>query len=165
MGLAERLEPIIAPLVVGLGYEVWRIEWNAGRRTLQVMAERSDGAGMTVEDCAAISQALSPALDVEGAIAGGYILEVSSPGLDRPLVKPEHFARYVGRDARVETTEPVEGRRRFRGRIAGCVENRLRLEVEGRVFEVPLVAVRRARLVPGEEDFGLEAGKDMEAGN
>src|SRR5437773_11488495 len=103
-----------------MGYRLVRVALiGAQRPTLQVMAERRDEAAMTVEDCADISRSISALIDVEDPIAGAYLLEVSSPGIDRPLVRPEDYDRFAGFEARIELGEPVDGRKRYRVRLPG----------------------------------------------
>ena len=148
------IERAIEPTVAAMGYALVRVMMSGGASNpvLQVMVERTDERSMTVEDCAEISRAVSAVLDVEDPIAGAYRLEISSPGIDRPLFKPAHFERFKGEVAKVETIEPIEGRKRFQGRLLG-VENGavlVGLDDGGRVA-VPLGAVRRAKLVLTDE--------------
>ena len=121
-GLAARAAAIVTPVLEQLGFRLVRARlMNQNGQTLQIMAERPDGA-MTVDDCEAASQALSPELDVADPISGEYRLEVSSPGIDRPLMRVSDFLRAVGHEAKIELTRPLEsGRKRFRG-IIGAVE-------------------------------------------
>src|SRR3546814_4228364 len=121
MDVAARIEEIVAPSLADLGYDLVRVSLTgaAARMTLQVMAERRDGAGMTVEDCAAISRAVSALLDVEDPIRGAYVLEVSSPGIDRPLTRARDYERFAGYEAKVELRRTMDGRRRYRGRLMG----------------------------------------------
>lgn len=113
------LDTLVAPAVEAAGYRLVRLRLMGGKRkTLQVMAERPDG-GMDVEDCAALSRALSEVLEAADPIADEYVLEVSSPGIDRPLTALEDFARFAGHEARVELARGVEGRRRFKGVLIG----------------------------------------------
>ncbi|MEL6277747.1 MAG: ribosome maturation factor RimP [Pseudomonadota bacterium] len=115
----EKIARIIEPSAEGLGYRLVRVRLMGGRRpTLQVMAERPDG-GMDVDDCAELSRTVSAVLDVEDPIDGEYVLEVSSPGIDRPLTRAEDFDRYKGFEARVETHDMIEGRKRWRGTLIG----------------------------------------------
>jgi ribosome maturation factor RimP len=152
-----RIAALIEPTLKDLGFELVRVHLSGGRSpTLQVMAERIDGRGMTVDDCAEISRALSPLLDVEDPIASAYTLEVSSPGIDRPLVKAADFDRFAGFEARFESARPVEGRRRFRGRLQGLAGDRVRIRCEDAEFQVPLADVQKARLVINEELLGAE---------
>ncbi|MCR8724435.1 ribosome maturation factor RimP [Frigidibacter sp. ROC022] len=115
----RRLAEIIAPTVEGLGFEVVRVRLLGGKKkTVQIMAERPNG-GIEVDDCARISTAISAALDVEDPLDETYTLEVSSPGIDRPLTRLKDFETWEGYEARVETTELIDGRRRFRGMLDG----------------------------------------------
>src|SRR5262245_49006354 len=113
--------PLIEPTVRDLGFNLVQVRMMGGsRRTLQVMAEPVDRARvMTVEDCAAISRAVSAVLDVADPIEGAYSLEVSSPGIDRPLVRPGDFERFSGFEAKVECEPAVQGRKRFKGLLRG----------------------------------------------
>ena len=139
-----------------MGYAVVRVRLsNAREPVLQAMIERADGAPVTVDDCAAVSRAVSAVLDVADPIAGSWSLEVSSPGRDRPLVREADFERFAGREAKLETAEPVGGRRRFRGRLLGCADRAVRIELGGDgAIEVPFAAIRAARLVPAERAAG-----------
>jgi ribosome maturation factor RimP len=144
--LLHRIEDIVAPTIVGMGYELVRVAMSKGG-TLQIMVEPSDGRPMDVEGCAVLSRALSAVLDVEDPISGSYTLEVSSPGIDRPLTRPKDFVRWSGHLARVETAEPIEGRRRFKGTLLGLQEGKVKLRLDDGVeAEVPLTAVSRAKL-------------------
>lgn len=129
-GLAARVAAIAEPVIEDLGYRLVRVKLSsADGCTVQIMAERSDGS-MAVEDCEAVSRALSPVLDVADPIERAYRLEVSSPGLDRPLVRKSDFDRYAGHLARVEMEMPVNGRKRFRGTLAGTEGDTARLTRE-----------------------------------
>jgi ribosome maturation factor RimP len=144
--LLRRIEDIVAPTIVGMGYELVRVAMSKGG-TLQIMIEPADGRAMDVEACAVLSRALSAVLDVEDPMPGSYTLEVSSPGIDRPLTRPKDFARWAGHIARLETAEPVEGRRRFKGTLLGLEGDLVKLRLEdGKEAEVPLSAVSRAKL-------------------
>jgi ribosome maturation factor RimP len=144
--LLRRIEDIVAPTVVGMGYELVRVAMSKGG-TLQIMIEPSDGRPMDVEACAMLSRALSAVLDVEDPIPGAYTLEVSSPGIDRPLTRPKDYARWAGHLARLETAQPVEGRRRFKGTLLGLSDDMVRLRLDdGTETAVPLSAVSRAKL-------------------
>jgi ribosome maturation factor RimP len=131
-----------------MGYRLVRVVITSGRRaTLQVMAERLDAQPMTVDDCAQISHSVSALLDVADPIPGAYMLEVSSPGIDRPLVRTEDYDRFAGFEAKIELTRPIDGRKRFRGRLLGTAGGKLRLFTEAGETELPLDAVGRAKLV------------------
>lgn len=145
--LLRRIEDIVAPTVVGMGFEVVRVAMSRGGGTLQIMIEPADGRPMDVEDCANVSRALSAVLDVEDPIPGAYTLEVSSPGIDRPLTREKDYVRWVGHIARMETTEPVDGRRRFKGLLLGLEGGGVRLKLDdGKEVVVPLSIVSRAKL-------------------
>lgn len=144
--LLRRIEDIVAPTIVGMGFELVRVHLSRGG-TLQVMIEPADGRPMDVEDCANVSRALSAVLDVEDPITSAYTLEVSSPGIDRPLTRAKDYVRWTGHMARLETTEPVEGRRRFKGTLLGLEDGIVKLRLEsGEETGVPLSAVSRAKL-------------------
>jgi ribosome maturation factor RimP len=116
---------ILEPVVESLGYRLVRVRlMNSGGRTLQIMAERPDGS-MRIEDCEKVSRAVSPVLDVEDPIEGSYRLEISSPGIDRPLVRLEDFSRWAGHEAKIELRTPLDGRKRFRGTIEGVEGGRI----------------------------------------
>ena len=153
MDRVKAIDRLIAPTLAGMGYALVRARLSGGgRRTLQVMAERSDGATMKIEDCAEISRALSALLDVEDPIEGAYDLEVSSPGIDRPLVRLDDFARFVGFDAKIETARPIDGRKRFSGRLDGVSAGRVRIDLGGgNVAALPHEDIREAKLVLTDE--------------
>ena len=118
-GRAARVAALAEPVLAGLGYRLVRVRISGfAGCTVQIMAERPDGT-MTIEDCEAASRALSPVLDAADPIEGSYRLEISSPGIDRPLVRRSDFDRYAGHIAHVEMTAPIDGRRRFRGELRG----------------------------------------------
>ena len=113
------MEALLVPAVNAAGYRLVRLRLMGGKRkTLQILAERPDGQ-MDVEDCARLSRTLSEVLEAADPIADEYVLEVSSPGIDRPLTAPDDFKRFAGHDARVELVHGIEGRRRFKGRLMG----------------------------------------------
>jgi ribosome maturation factor RimP len=142
------IETLIAPSLEAMGYRVVRVAFTGGRRaTLQIMAERTDDAPMTVDDCADVSRTVSALLDVADPIASAYMLEVSSPGIDRPLVRREDYTRFAGFDASVELAQPLDGRRRFRGRLIGLEGDEVRLDLGAEQVLLPLAAIARAKLV------------------
>ena len=143
---------IIEPALEAMGYRVVRVALTGAQRpTLQVMAERADEAAMSVEDCADISRSISALLDVADPIAGAYTLEVSSPGIDRPLVRPEDYDRFAGFAARIDLSKPLDGRKRFRGRLLGRAEQHVRLADETGEVRLPLAAILRAKLLLTED--------------
>ena len=126
----RRLADIVGPVIEGLGFELVRIRLMGGRtRILQIMADRPDG-GIEVDDCATISTAVSAVLDVEDPIEENYVLEVSSPGIDRPLTRLKDFDMWVDYEARIETTELIDGRRRFKGTLQGTEGDEVLIEIE-----------------------------------
>jgi ribosome maturation factor RimP len=145
---SERIAELIEPTLRDMGFELVRVLVGGGRQpTLQVMAERSDLTTMTLDDCAAISHALSPLLDVADPLPQAYRLEVTSPGIDRPLVRPADFARFAGFEVRIETELPIDGRRRFQGRLLGLDEGKVRLRFAEREVVIEFVAIKKAKLV------------------
>lgn len=152
MDASGHIEKIVTPTLDGMGYELVRVRMTGGdRQILQIMAERTDGAAMTVEDCALISNAVSAVLDVEDPIQSAYSLEVSSPGIDRPLTRPRDFERFAGFEVKVEMYEMTGGRKRFRGRILGLTEDRLRLATNEGEVELPVAGILRAKLLMTDE--------------
>lgn len=141
-GLPARVAAIAEPVLEGLGYRLVRVKVSgADGGTVQIMAERPDGS-MTVEDCENASRALSPVLDVADPIERAYRLEVSSPGLDRPLVRKSDFERYAGHLARIEMEIPVDGRKRFRGLLLGTQGDMARLRRDDAENEAPEALLR-----------------------
>jgi ribosome maturation factor RimP len=131
-----------------MGYDIVRILLSGGRRqVLQIMLDRKDGKPIDVEDCASVSRAASAILDVEDPISGGYTLEVSSPGIDRPLTRLADFARFAGFDARVEMEQSVGGQRRFSGRLLGVEGLEIVIETEEGVQRLPFSGMRKAKLL------------------
>jgi ribosome maturation factor RimP len=146
-GVPGRIALLAEPIAEDLGFRLVRVRITGQNGcTVQVMAERDDGT-MSIEDCTALSRALSAALDVEDPIRGEYNLEVSSPGIDRPLVRPGDFSRWAGHEAKIETAELVDGRKRFRGRLAGIDEAGVHLQAEGGDGGAPGEIVLPANLI------------------
>jgi len=129
-GPALMIAKIAEPVLADLGFRLVRVRVSGtGNSEVQITAERSDGT-LTIDDCVAITRGLSPVLDVEDPIAGKYRLEVSSPGIDRPLVRPCDFENKAGFVAKIEMREALAGRRRFKGRLEGFVDNEVRIFVK-----------------------------------
>jgi len=150
-GTEARIANIVEPAIRGLGYRLVRVKLSAmNGTTLQIMAERPDGA-MSVDDCEAVSRDLSPLLDVEDPIDREYHLEVSSPGIDRPLVRRSDFETWGGHLAKIELEQMLDGRKRFRGKLAGVEGDSVRIALEkaddGTFAMVPLAAIAEAKLV------------------
>lgn len=152
-GLDRRVAEIIEPVLEAMDFRLVRVRlMNQNGQTLQIMAEKNDGT-MTVEDCEAVSMAVSPVLDVDDPISGAYHLEVSSPGIDRPMVRKSDFVRWTGHVVKCETSVMLEGRKRFRGRIAAADDNGFTVERsdiaygESPVVTVPYTALSEAKLI------------------
>lgn len=148
----RRIERIVEPALADMGYELVRVRLSGTTRpTLQIMADRADGSGMTVEDCAEISHAVSAMLDVEDPIRGAYSLEVSSPGIDRPLTRAKDFERFAGFEARVELAHSFEGKRRFHGRIEAFEDGHVRLATTQGEIVLPFDDIQHAKLLLTDE--------------
>lgn len=146
--ITEKVERLIEPAIEAMGFELVRVRLTGDqRRVLQVMAEPSETSTMTVDNCAAISRTISMLLDVEDPIPGEYVLEVSSPGIDRPLVKSKDFERFAGYEIKLEAARLIDGRRRFRGRLKGIVDGSVRLELESGEAEIAYTDIAHAKLV------------------
>jgi len=182
MDALERIGQIIGPTIEGMGYDLVRVHLTGGQRpTLQIMAERQDDAPMTVDDCADISRAVSAVLDVEDPLPGAYTLEVSSPGIDRPLTRGKDYVRFAGLVVRVETMLPVNGRKRFQGRLLGLEDGIVRIALEApepkdkrpgkapkepppaEVAEVPYDMIQRGKLVLNDELLKMAAEAQADA--
>ena len=146
--LRDTLAARLAPLVEGLGYELWELEYSPGRGNGFLRLYIDAAAGITLDDCERVSRAVSEALDAEDPIPGQYTLEVSSPGLERPLRTAQQFARFVGETVSVETVQPHEGRRRFKGALVAAGETTIEIEVDGRRWTLPVAGIRKAHLAP-----------------
>jgi ribosome maturation factor RimP len=144
----EELTRLLEPAIEQLGYELADLELRlAGRDSLvRVFIDKPEGVGL--EDCETVSRQVSAVLDVEDPVPGHYVLEVSSPGLDRKLTKSAHYRRYVGDDIRVQLRFPIEGRRKFRGRLTAASEETIQIDVDGQLHELPIATIDTARLVP-----------------
>ena len=153
---------MIEPTVAALGFELVRVTFGGSRRpTLQVMAERPDGT-MSVDDCASLSRELSALLDVEDPIAGEYMLEVSSPGIDRPLTRLKDFDRWAGFQARLELDASIDGRRRFKGTLRGVEGDSVRLDVDDATLALPFDRIAKAKLVMTDALLAHAAAADDE---
>lgn len=147
----RRLAEIVTPVIEGMGYELVRLRLMAGKtRTLQIMADRPEG-GIEVADCAEISTAVSAVLDVEDPLEDAYVLEVSSPGIDRPLTRLKDFDAWQGHEARIETTELIDGRRRFKGMLAGSEGDEVLIEIEEGTIGLKFDWLSDAKLVLTDE--------------
>ncbi len=144
----DELRRLLEPSIEQLGYELSDIEVKLGGKdgVLRIFIDRPEGIGL--EDCEAVSRQVSTLLDVEDPLPGQYVLEVSSPGLDRKLTKFEHFQRYTGEDVRIKLRLPIAGRRNFRGALCAAHKEMIEIEVDGERHSLPLAAIESARLVP-----------------
>jgi ribosome maturation factor RimP len=149
MAMKAQLLRLLEPAVAAAGYELVELEFSpASRRALlRVYIDRTDGGLVSVEDCAQASRVIGGVLDAADPIERAYELEVSSPGFERPLRTRGHFERFLGQEARVELDAPLEGRRRFRGRLVALDGDELEMEVDGRHWRLPLGQIHKARLV------------------
>lgn len=149
MAAIDRLNSLLKPLVEDLGYEFVGVEYlsNPKNRLVRIYIDRPE-VGIGVDDCERVSHEVSALMDVEEPVSGQYTLEVSSPGLERPLFEPAHFQRFAGEQARIVMHVPIEGRRKFKGRIVRADEDVVVLEVDGVDCELPLGGVHRATLAP-----------------
>lgn len=146
--MRERLVELLAPVVDGLGYELWELEFasRAGGGVLRLYIDSPQG--ISLEDCERVSRQVSERLDESDPIPGHYNLEVSSPGLDRVLRTPAHFQRFLGERARVEMRSSVEGQRRFLGTVRAANDREVLLDVEGEEVRLPIDGIHKARLAP-----------------
>jgi ribosome maturation factor RimP len=158
VGLEARIVAIIEPTIADLGYELVRVQvLGRERPTVQIMADRADGALIGIEDCEKISRSVSAVLDVNDPIPGRWTLEVSSAGIDRPLTRLKDWQRFVGHLARIELAAPVAGRRRMSAVILAADANTVRLRDSAGEFEVPFADIRRAKLVLTDELIAASA--------
>jgi ribosome maturation factor RimP len=165
-GPALRVAKVVEPVLDGMGFRLVRVKMSGS--TLQIMAERPDGS-FTIDDCEQASRAISPMLDVEDVISNRYFLEMSSPGIDRPLVRQEDFERWAGHEAKIEMAVPQAGRKRFRGILEGFADGEVRLFIdnpeggsERLLVGVPFADIGEAKLIL--TDALIEAAKSRRAG-
>jgi len=146
--IRETLLRLLEPVIEALGYELVELEFHPQGRggLLRIYLDREGGIG--VDDCERASRQVSSVLDVEDPIPGTYTLEVSSPGLDRPLRKAEDYARFAGQRAKLELLLPRDGRRRFSGTLRGIEGSEVQIEVDGVIYRLPLADIGKARLIP-----------------
>jgi ribosome maturation factor RimP len=146
MRVQQRLIDLIQPVVEGLGYELVGVEFDGRQRLLRVYIDSPEGIGL--DDCTRVSNQVSGMLDVEDPISGHYQLEISSPGLDRPLFTLAHYRRFEGELARLHLARAIEGRRRFKARLAGTDGDTVLVDDGGLVLRIPFEAIEKARLAP-----------------
>ncbi len=144
----DELARLLEPTVEGLGYELADLELRIGGQggVIRLFIDKADGVGLG--DCENVSRQVSAVLDVEDPVPGHYVLEVSSPGLDRKLTKPAHFLRFLGHEVRVQMRFPIDGRRKFRGKLLTADDQSFEVEVDGKTHSLPMATMESARLVP-----------------
>ena len=142
------IRDLIEPSIAAMGFDLVRVQFmGGGGKTLQVMVERQDRRPVNVDDCAEVSHVISALLEVEDPVSSAYILEVSSPGIDRPLVRLDDYSRFSGFEARVETAGQINGQRRFTGRIEGVDDELVQINCGGKVTDIPFREIQKASLV------------------
>jgi ribosome maturation factor RimP len=145
---AEQIRQILGPILESMGLSLWDLEFHkqGPQWLLRIFIDRESG-GVTLNDCEIVNRDLGAALDVEDIISHPYTLEVSSPGLDRTLSKPEHFARFAGSTVKIKTFQPINGQKVFRGKLLGLVEGMVNVELEtGVVLEIPVTGITKSSL-------------------
>jgi len=149
MSANDKLEALLAPVVEDLGYEYVGIEYssNPKNRLLRLYIDQPE-TGIGVDDCETVSREVSALLDVEEPITGQYTLEVSSPGIERPLFTAEHFSRFIGEMAKVQLHAPIDGRRKFKGLIVAVADDEVTLAGDGQQWQLPLADMLKAHLAP-----------------
>ena len=149
MSLHERrIFDLIEPAVVGLGLDLVGVELGTGNGRPLVRIFIDSASGITVDDCERASRQIGALLDVEDPLPDAYVLEVSSPGLDRPLMTPDHFTRFAGRSVRLSTREPIDGRRKWTGELLGCHNGNVLIRADREDERIPLALVKKANLIP-----------------
>lgn len=153
MVLERKIKEVLLPSLEAIGFSLVRIRIMGGgeNRTLQLMIDRLDEQPISIEDCAFVSRNVSALLDVEDPINGAYMLEVSSPGIDRPLTKERDFERYVGFEAKLELRDVQDGQRRFQGRLLGCENGVVKLLTEAGETSLPFGTITAAKLILTDE--------------
>lgn len=148
VSLEQKIEALVTPAIEAMALDFWGCEYiSAGKEsTLRIYIERPE-VGVTVDDCERVSRQVSAIMDVEDPISTAYMLEISSPGLERPLFKPEQFEAYIGHTVSVRSRIPVLGRRRFKGKLIQANQQEIEIEVDGEVYAIPLSSVDKANLV------------------
>jgi ribosome maturation factor RimP len=158
---ASHLEPVFEPVIEKAGFKLVRLRMIGGAaKTLQVMAERPDGS-MDVEGCSTLSHALLDFIEAEDPIEGDYELEVSSPGIDRPLTRVTDFSRWAGHEAKIELTLPVEGRKRFRGTLLGLDGSQVMIRADNSDIKFPFRAIANAKLVLTDKLINEQSQKNL----
>lgn len=144
----DEIRQLLEPTLAAMGYELVDLDARIGGRKglLRLYIDKPEGVGL--DDCEKVSNQVSGVLDVEDPIPGEYVLEVSSPGLDRPLKRPEHFERFTGSEAKITLKAPLDGRRRFRGLLEGVEDGFVAVRVDGELYRLRIADIEKAKLVP-----------------
>jgi len=149
---AARIQDLIEPTINDMGFEIVRVHVSGGQTLLvQIMTEPLNGSDMNVADCAKISRAVSAVMDVEDPIVDAYTLEVSSPGIDRPLVRLKDFDRFSGFEAKIELQHVIDGRRKFSGRLLSTEDDNIRVDIDGETVSVLFDDIAKAKLIVTDE--------------
>ena len=157
----KRLTNMLQPLVEDLGYEFVGLEYTGQSKNAVLRIYIDHAEGIDLDDCGRVSGEVAALLDVEDPISGQYNLEISSPGLDRPLFTPEQYARFAGEQVKITVYAPIEGRRKFKGRVLSVVEDTLNIEQDGAEIALDFSNIAKARLVPDYDS--LMSGQNREA--
>lgn len=147
----EQLVALLKPVVESLGFQFWGLEYHSGSKPVLLRVYIDHPDGITVDDCGDVSEQVSAVLDVEEPIRGDYTLEVSSPGIERPLFTVEQYRQYQGRDVKVRLVWPEHGRRNYRGLLRSVSDHGIEVEVDGESFALPFAAIARTRLLEPSE--------------
>lgn len=150
----ERLQALISPVIEDHSLAIVMLKVTSSDKngtTLQIMVEHPDTGKVTLDECASVSREISALLDVEDPITEAFRLEVSSPGIDRPLVKPQDYENYKGLEAKLEIEPPMDGRKRFRGKLMGIEDNNVCIEMDTGEAVIPFAAIQKAKLVMTDE--------------
>ena len=145
--MQQKLDSLIRSTVTGLGYEVWGYEYRPQTESALLRIFIESSKGVTVEDCSIVSRQIGAVLDVDDLIPVAYILEVSSPGIDRVLFDPDQYERYMGEQVKIRTRFPVDGRRNFKGKMVEVTDEGVILEIDNLDYEIPFEVVDRARVL------------------
>jgi ribosome maturation factor RimP len=147
-----KIEELIGPTINSLGYDLVRVQiLDEGTKTLQIMVDRLDEANLTIDDCSIISKEISVIIDINDPIGENYLLEVSSPGIDRPLLRFKDFEKYAGFHARVDMNTALEGRKKFKGKLTGIEGDNIRIKVKEETYLLPFSKIEKAKLTLTQE--------------
>ena len=157
----DRVVSVVEPSLVAMGYEIVLVRiLGHSARTLQITVDRADGQTVSIDDCTNVSRTVSALLEVDDVIGGGFALEVSSPGIDRPLTRPKDFERYLGQVARIDVDRAVNGRKRFCGNLRGMTGAAVQIAVEADEFSIPFGWIEKAKLVLTDELLAAESAME-----